>query len=301
MTDTYLLLPKLKVHNANAFSSSVTVGFPAVTAWLGFVHGLQRRLADAGFQETKFTEVGICCHDFDLQTYKGPGDFDFSIVGTGNPLDKNGKRQSFVEEPRCHLTVSLMIKVEGDTGWVLDDILEKIPNVLTKMKVAGGDILDFEMPSKSTVEDVEGHQKTLKKLMPGYVLIERRDLLVDAMEKGANALDGLLDYLTVKHRCELDEEGAVQWTSKRKEVGWIVPIATGFHGITPIAEPGATKNVRDNTVPHRFAEAVVTLGEFVMPYRFQSLGDIMWRYHHEPENNLYLCAQNKSFKMMEEK
>jgi CRISPR-associated protein Csy2 len=298
---TYLLLPRLKVHNANALSSAVTIGFPAITAWLGFIHALERKVIAAGFEKIKFSGVGICCHDFNILTYRGRGDFVSSIVGIGNPLDKNGDRQSFIEEPRCHLTVSLIIKVEGDTGWAMDDILEQMPGIVTKMKVAGGDILDFEMPSVIPMNDIAGHQKALRKLMPGYVLIERRELLVDAMAQGANALDGLLDYLTVKHRCEQDDDDSATWTSKRKTVGWIVPIATGFQGVTPLAESGETKNVRDNTVPHRFAEAVVTLGEFVMPHRFRSMEDIMWQYQYEPENNLYLCVQNKSLNMMKEK
>jgi len=44
-----LLLPHLKVHNANALSSPFTIGFPAMTAWLGAVHALQRKLNASGF------------------------------------------------------------------------------------------------------------------------------------------------------------------------------------------------------------------------------------------------------------
>ena len=32
---TYLLLRHVRIHNANAFSSPLTIGFPAMTAWLG--------------------------------------------------------------------------------------------------------------------------------------------------------------------------------------------------------------------------------------------------------------------------
>lgn len=35
----------------------------------------------------------------------------------------------------------------------------------------------------------------------------------------------------------------------------------------------------------------MTLGEFKMPYRINSLNEIMWHYAIEPENNLYLCQQ----------
>jgi CRISPR-associated protein Csy2 len=34
---------------------------------------------------------------------------------------------------------------------------------------------------------------------------------------------------------------------------------------------------------------VVTLGEFVMPYRINDLDDMLWQYHADTEQNLYLC------------
>ena len=32
---TYILISNIKIHNANAMSSPYTIGFPAMTAWLG--------------------------------------------------------------------------------------------------------------------------------------------------------------------------------------------------------------------------------------------------------------------------
>jgi len=122
--------------------------------------------------------------------------------------------------------------------------------------------------------------------MLGYVLIERRDLMIKAMqEENKDALDALLDHLKVMHRSKQDAEGKVTWTSSRLTSGWIVPIATGFQGIS---ESGTAKHQRDNITPHRFAESVVTLGEFVMPYRIKDLDNMLWQYHVEPEKNLYL-------------
>ena len=83
----FLLLPHIKIHNANAMSSPYTIGFPAMTAWLGAVHALQRHLHQQGLSDVVLTGVAVSCHQFDLQTYKGPGDFVHSIVSTSNPLD----------------------------------------------------------------------------------------------------------------------------------------------------------------------------------------------------------------------
>jgi len=125
--------------------------------------------------------------------------------------------------------------------------------------------------------------------MPGYAIIERRELMAEAMEQGKDAMDALLDFLAIHHSCEKDNAGnVVAWTSQRKTSGWIVPIATGFHGITELEQ---AKNQRDPDIPHRFAESVVTLGEFRMPHSIHTLDEILWRYYADMEKNLYLCQQ----------
>lgn len=287
-----LLLPKIKIHNANALSSPYTIGFPAMTAWLGFAHALQRKLNQKGYDELVFKSVAVVSHQFDLQTYKGTGDFVHSIVGTGNPLDKDGSRPAFIEEARVHLTVSLLIEYEGNEEELDEpEFVELLQQFLNQMKVAGGDILNFESPKTDFVEagNETDMKSVLRQLMPGYALIERRELMKESMEQGADALDAMLEYLTVNHTCELSEEGDVSWHSQRKTAGWIVPIATGFQGIS---ELGQALNQRDPNTPHRFAESVVTLGEFVMPYRIKNLDDMLWHYHSDEERNLYLCQQN---------
>ena len=66
----FLLIPHLKLHNANAMSSPYTIGFPAMTAWLGAVHALQRKLQSKGC-EVSLIKVGVSCHEFYLKTYYG--------------------------------------------------------------------------------------------------------------------------------------------------------------------------------------------------------------------------------------
>jgi CRISPR-associated protein Csy2 len=289
----FLLIPHIKIHNANAMSSPYTIGFPAMTAWLGAVHALQRHIQQQGLVDVTLTSVAVSCHQFDLQTYKGRGDFVNSIVGTANPLDKDGGRPAFIEEARCHLEVSLLIEYRGLDSDDLEQFKTLVNNQLLCMKLAGGDVLSVQAVEAIPVdeEDEQTVKKVLGKLMLGYVLIERRDLMVKAMQdENKDALEALLDHLKVMHRSAQDNEGNVTWTSSRLSPGWLVPIATGFQGIS---ELGTAKHQRDNSTPHRFAESVVTLGEFVMPYRIKDLDNMLWQYHVEPEQNLYLC-QNLS-------
>ncbi|MFA0910988.1 type I-F CRISPR-associated protein Csy2 [Vibrio cholerae] len=284
-----LILPHLKIHNANALSSPFTIGFPAMTAWLGFVHALERKLSQAGLSDLMLHSAAVVSHRCDVQTHKGEGDYVYSIIGTGNPLDKDGSRSAFIEEARCHLDVSLVIEWSGNEDQVQQpDFTLHLQAVIATMKVAGGDVLAVGKPSVKSVITEDDTGRVLRQLMPGYVLIERRDLMIDAMQQGDDALDALLGYLTVHHHCEQLEDQSVIWHSQRKTSGWIVPIATGFQGISPLGE---AKNQRDPSVPHRFAESVVTLGEFVMAHKIKHLDDILWQYHPDLENDLYLCQQ----------
>ena len=289
----FLLIPHLKIHNANAMSSPYTIGFPAMTAWLGAVHALQRKLKQQGC-DLNLNKVAVSCHDFNLQTYKGRGDFVHSIGSTTNPLDKDGNRPAIIEEARCHLEVSLLVEIESSSKRQRDQLLELVNGIVASMKFTSGDVLSAKPCTIFNFDDDEDQSQQLRpilnKLMLGHVLIERRDLVIQSMQDGKDALDSVLDYLKVTHSSIQDEDGKVTWTSKRKAQGWLVPIAVGFQGIS---ELGHAKNQRDVNTLHRFAESVLTLGEFVMPYRIESIDQLLWQYHVDLENNLYLC-QNQN-------
>lgn len=288
----FTLIPHLKIQNANALSSPYTIGFPAMTAWLGFMHALQRKLNAFGYQDLRFTRIAVSSHRVDLKTYRER--HVNSIVGSSNPLKEDGKRPSFQEEARCDLDVSLLIECEG-LGLVdsVNYCSQVSAIIYGEMKAAGGDIVDIPQIQQLSVEGESDRRKLIRKMMPGYVLIERRDLVIEGMNQGLDALSVIMDCLEIKYRCEYSPSGEALWKQGRKESGWIVPIATGFQGLTPL---GKVENQRDANTPHRFAESIITLGEFKMPYRLESLDEMLWHYHVDLETNLYLCQQNSNVK-----
>jgi CRISPR-associated protein Csy2 len=292
-----LLIPNLTIHNANALSSPYTIGFPAMTAWLGFMHALERKLKTTEFSEVKFSGIIVSCLDIHLQTYKGRGDYVSSIIGTSNPLDKSGSRSSFIEEARCDLEVTLAI--ECQLGVIdYEKFCRAIDNSLHTMKVASGDIIGFKPARQMQVDNHEPKNLT-RYLMPGFCLVSRQELMKNAMEDGKDAIDAMLDYLKTTTDIEIDKNHKVTKSKPyKKEKGWIVPIAIGYQGIS---ELGQLKNTRDETTPHRFAESVVTLGEFKMPYHFDTLEEMIWRYQSYEGNNLYLCQNNYSINTQESK
>lgn len=284
----YILIPELKIHNANALSNSLTIGVPAMTAWLGAVHALERRIRTYdSLNDVKFVKMGLSYLRSDLQVYRGYGDYVNSIVGTGNPVNEDGSRASFIEEPRIHLTVSLLIEAEGITGDIEDNLCSVIGKDLCKMKVAGGDILEFkDIQIMYCDESNSSTRKIMSRLMPGFVLVERTDLLIDEIDSGRDSLSRLLDYIAVHNTLSVTDEKR-EWVKTKELPGWLVPIAVGFRGIS---ELGKVKNQRDITKPHRFAEPIVTLGEFKLPYRVTSIDEIMWHYEYESDGNFYLCV-----------
>lgn len=290
-----LVISRLKIQNANALSSPYTMGFPAMTAWLGAVHALQRKLNENGFKDIKFKSAAVVCHDnMHLHTYKNASDFVYSIVTTGNPLTKTAERPAFIEEARCNINASLAIECEGFEAIHEEDFFQAINENVMSMKMAGGDIIFCSRNPKIFVVDDEKDFKMLVRfLMPGYVIIERRDLMIESMKNGQDSIDAMLDYLKIMHRSIIDKNEKLTWSKQRKLPGWIVPIATGFQGISSL---GSAANQRDTNVLHRFAESIVTLGEFKMPIRISHLDQMLWHTYTDLENDLYLCQQNTCLK-----
>ena len=286
MMKTYLHIPKIKIHNANAMSSPYTIGFPAMTAWLGMVHALQRELPS----EIIFNGVAVSCHEFELMAQNG------NIFLTANPMRKKGRefeRPPFIPEARCNLQVSLLLETDGVNADNEEKILAFIQKRLHRMKAASGDILGFGKLAVIYLDDeaenyLTDMAKLKRKLMPGYALRERKDLLQEAAGQG-DVLNNILDYLKLYCQAETDENGKAKWNYIKKAAGWLVPLAIGYKRISKLTK---VNGQRDKDTPHCFVESVLTLGEFIMPYRIEDINEIMWHYEVDEEKGMYLCINN---------
>jgi len=287
MNEMILVIPNLLIQNANALSSPYTIGFPAMTAWLGFSHALQRKLTKKGFDDFMVYKTAVISHEANLQVYRGNADFVNSVISKAYPLDKDGKRSAFIEEARINLKISLVLKCTRISKKHEEDFLKHLNHLLRIMKLASGDILDFDKPKFYRNFHEESIKRELKrKLMPGFALVQRKDLMEEAMANSKDALDALLHYLAIHNKYANDDK---KWISEKKELGWIVPIAVGFQGISNLSK---AKNQRDLDTPHRFAQSVITLGEFKMVYKIDSFDEILWEYEFDQKNDLYICKNN---------
>lgn len=299
----YLVLSHLSVRDANAVSSPISIGTPAVTAFMGATHRLERYLNANGYGGVKITGTGIVIHSAELRTYSS-GSRETTIM-TGRPLTKSGGRPSTIPDPKVNLTVSLICEIEDVDYEIYDEkeFLLKVDQALsTELRIAGGDILAPRVKGGKTVSSFldagrikyfpgkdagsPADIKDIKRLLtPGYALIERRDLLQKEMETGADPIDALIDYLAIHHNSEESEDGKVEWTMSRKVPGWIVPIAVGYQGIS---KPGQAVNQRDDSWPHIFGENLITLGEYRIINAVKDLDRIIWRYDVDLDRQKFL-------------
>ncbi len=288
-----LILPHLKVNNANGWSSPITSGFPSVCALGGSIHALQRQLNNNGFNCIEITEFGIISHKFKEHSYRERKYEDASIIACAKPLDKNGKRSSFVPEIKCTMEISLICDIEGCSN--VEDIEQAVEKIINNsVRIASGDVSLTAKPyivNVGTEEHDENFKRyIIRKLMPGYALIERRDLMINSMKEGHDALDALLAHVCVMNEPFLNN-GRIEIKQSRNEKGWIVPISTGYAAISDIAK---AVNQRDPDSQHRFAESLVTLGEFKMLHRIKNVNSLLWHADYDEDKGIYCYCNNQT-------
>ncbi|WP_428309623.1 type I-F CRISPR-associated protein Csy2 [Hydrocarboniphaga sp.] len=305
-----LLLPRLRVQNANAISGPFSWGFPAPSAFTGFVHALSRRLPEALGVDVHLDGVGVVCHEFEPQM---AGGYVKSFCLTRNPNDENGNPPAFVEEGRTHFEVSLLVGVHGDslfefTPEELAAMAQQILGLAQGQRLAGGSILasapDYRHePSLSilpTDEDASRSyfRKLKRRLLPGFALVSRDDRLqqrlseLRALVPESTALDALLDLCALHWDCETStDSNAVVWSIRQRR-GWLVPLPVGYAAISPLYDAGTVRNARDPTIPFRFVESVYSLGEWISPHRLDDPSRLLWYHQADAEAGLYGCIND---------
>jgi len=295
-----LLLRHLKVENANAISG-LTYGFPAISNFLGFTHALSRRLEQA-FGLT-LGGCAVVAHHTELQSRPLGNRREQVFALTRNPLTHEGKTAPFNEEGRMHLDISLLIECQfsADELPQAASLDQSVANLnawfersIPILRLAGGTIISVESVSWSEPRNEKALKKLRMSLLPGVALVCRHDLLSAHQQErlqqdpDADLLDSLLDFVTIKHQAQQDEDGAVTWRQQPKPApGYLVPLAVGYEAISSLYEAGTIASSRDQETPFRFVESIYTLGQWISPHRIDDLDSLLWRYRHQEPH--YLC------------
>jgi CRISPR-associated protein Csy2 len=326
-----LVLPRLRVQNANAISSPLTWGFPAITAFTGLMTAIERRLGrDAG---VAFFGVGVICHGFEPQvTTQG---YTRSFHLTRNPVLQDGGTAAIVEEGRVHLDITLVFDVElvdallGDAERAA--LARRVGELVAGMRIAGGSVLPaapmpdadgLRRPARASLvlmpDDEEARRKSFRRLsrrwLPGFALVSRDDLLhahlgrLRLQDANATLLDAWLDLSRLNHRAvAIDAETAasaagsptaaaappqrVEWRTDRR-VGWTVPIPVGYAALSELHPPGAVAGARDPSVSFRFVESVYSIGQWISPHRLTDVRDLLWEPQYDAATGLYRCTND---------
>jgi len=307
-----LVIPRLRIQNANAISSPMTWGFPSITAFTGLMTALERRLGpEAGVQ---LMGVGVVCHAFEAQvTTEG---YTRAFHLTRNPVLQDGSTAAIVEEGRVHLEVSLVFQVQladahrGEPE--REALASRVAQELAGMRVAGGSVMpplpgalrSARRPILWMLPDddqFDAQRKLMRRLarglMPGFALVSRDDLLAQRLQElrqanpEASVWDAWLDWCRLTSRPAAaeapmaadgqqpspDGEGtAVEWMTERRP-GWIVPIPVGYAPLSPLQPAGSVRGARDMVTPFRFVETVWSIGQWISPHRLRRLGDFIWQ------------------------
>ena len=281
----YLLFDHVKIHNANAISSPLTYGFPAISGFLGAIHALNRKIESD--DPIYLDGVLIACHDCDVQVYRPNNYADYTFRLTRNPLAKNGDTRSIIEEGRVHLDVSLIVEVKIEDRETLDDVndqekfINQITQKLYQQRIAGGQVIEIE--SVGLYSASESLDDLTQALLPAFVLVEAQQELqeitaeLQQKDPNATALDALVETAMLHHHPQ--EKDQWQTTSVKQGRGWLVPIPLGYQAISPLFDAGTVEHARSNEHPTQFVECIYGLGKWVFPLRLQeNLSQAFWRY-----------------------
>jgi len=304
-----VLLPHLRIQAANAISSPMTWGFPAISAFTGFAHALERKMREGG-RDLRFQGVGVVCHSAEPQIADNSFFAPRSFSLTRNPVDEHGDTAAIVEEGRVHLTVSLLLTVDGGDAPTNAGLAAKLADELLElalgMRLAGGSVFRSEVPrnvrARAWVSDNFADEdpqvpRLMRQLLPGFALVSRGDLLIEHLEElratqpDATTLDALLDFARMHYAApppSAEGDTEVEWPDpKRVKAGWLVPISVGYGAISELHAPGTVTGARDRTIPFRFVESLLSLGQWLSPHRIKSIEDLLWRHQAEPDAGLY--------------
>lgn len=309
--DHLLIVPRLRVQNANAISSPLTHGFPSITAFIGLMWALERK-ARAAAIDLQFNAVAVVAHDHQEQVTDAGYVNTFRL--TRNPNDKNGKPPAIVEEGRIHLELSLVFAVQGPALANSDEgqLAQRITDLLSQMRIAGGSIIPAPTPTRKNApyllaltgnqDDTQALFKSaMWRLLPGFVLVERHDLLEQrqaellAIDPHASPLDAWLSLARINWRApEIDpeDESAKQdryWLNDRQNLGWITPIPVGYGALSELQAPGAVSSARDQSTPFRLVESLFSVGQWLSPHRLHSADQLLWYADNDSEQGLYRC------------
>jgi CRISPR-associated protein Csy2 len=309
----YLLFKKVMIDGANTISSPLTYGFPAITGFLGSFHAMSRKMADdESLSEVSLGGVLLACHDCQPQMYRPNSYNNYTFNQTRNPIKKDGKTASIIEEGKCRLVMSFVVEVLAGTTLTTEQQASAIQNTkqwIQQQRMAGGSVRGLARFEPVQFFDNSDISAVIPQLLPAFILMDAQNefaQIINDVQKDnpdATPLDALIEVCALHQIPETQKNGDTKWltTSRKSGHGWLVPMPVGYQGISELYDSGVMQNVRNPEYPSQYVEAVYSLGKWVYPQRLNRIGgehdiaNAFWRYRYDADNSLYLVTQRQDF------
>ncbi|EKU52245.1 CRISPR type I-F/YPEST-associated protein Csy2 [Acinetobacter sp. WC-323] len=287
----YVVIPRMRVQNANMQSNGLLLGGVPLFAANMFAHHLARQL---GTQEQ-----GIIYIHHDQQRLGGQAYGRFTpaqrrgavFIGKKDYSSKNKYALSLQPTASCHLEFSLVIKFSSSRISP-----EKLTNILKRSRFAGGQIIEFLDISTHAENELEA---ALKKIKTGFAILDRQDLLVEYQQrKQINRVQAFTQLLALK-------ADALRAFFNDPNLSWISATNLGYALLEPLTDQRAgIRQAQDQeTTAHAYAEPLTgivqyfSLGEILRKNTeaeddtWHNLQKLLWAYHW-PQDDIFLLKQN---------
>ncbi|MGZ7880122.1 type I-F CRISPR-associated protein Csy2 [Acinetobacter soli] len=287
----YIVIPRMRVQNANMQTNGVLLGGVPLFAANMFAHHLARQL---GTQEE-----GIIYIHHDQQRLGGQAYGRFTpaqrrgavFIGKKDYSSKNKYALSLQPTASCHLEFSLVIKFSSSRISP-----EKLTNILKRSRFAGGQIIEFLEITTHAENELE---TALKKIKTGFAILDRQDLLIEYQQrKQINRVQAFTQLLALK-------ADALRAFFNDQNLSWISVSNLGYALLEPLTDQRAgIRQAQDQeTTAHAYAEPLTgivqyfSLGEILRKNTeaeddtWHNLQKLLWT-HHWPQDDIFLLKQN---------
>ncbi|MCG9515830.1 type I-F CRISPR-associated protein Csy2 [Acinetobacter pittii] len=287
----YVVIPRMRVQNANMQTNGVLLGGVPLFAANMFAHHLARQL---GTQEE-----GIIYIHHDQQRLGGQAYGRFTpaqrrgavFIGKKDYSSKNKYALSLQPTASCHLEFSLVIKFSSSRISP-----EKLTNILKRSRFAGGQIIEFLEITTHAENELE---VALKKIKTGFAILDRQDLLIEYQQrKQINRVQAFTQLLALK-------ADALRTFFNDQNLSWISATNLGYALLEPLTDQRAgIRQAQDQeTTAHAYAEPLTgivqyfSLGEILRKNTeaeddsWHNLQKLLWTYHW-PQEDIFLLKQN---------
>ena len=281
----YIVIPDIKVTNANAQPVWWMISAPSLTAYAGFAHALALKLEAKGHKGVAAVHHNIQFLGEELTNQYGGRAFlphQFRAAGLIDKNDYPAGSMSLSSQPtaRCHLNISLVIAMADDVKL----LGTKVESFLRGARIAGGSIINHG----EVVCGIATHREALEHIRKesgktGYSIVERQDLM-KIQDQDRDMVDVVLRH-TRRYAPESKTHQNTDDNEKSESTAWVVPTCLGYAGISPIKERSKSRK----ELPHLYVEPLVGLVQYS-----NSRDGILqfWRYTH-PQPNVFVLSINK--------